>query len=273
MDALRVLLVQLAPEPHDVAANLDVALRLIADHPDADLVVLPELWLQGYTLPGIDAIALDPDDEPVHRLRAAAAAHGTAVVVGLAERLEGAPPANAVLCIDRDGALAGAYRKVNLFGPEEVEHFTRGDRYTVVRLCGLRMGLLICFDLEFPEPARALAVAGAEVLVTVSANMTPYQREHELFARSRAAENRRPLVYVNRVGVESGLTFVGRSCIVDAGGEVVADLGDAARVELVAVPLGAPPPPDYLGERRPDVPAVPWEAQRPPSRARAGGEP
>ena len=117
MDLLRVLLVQLAPEPRDVRANLDVALRLIADHPDADLVVLPELWLQGYTLPGIDALGLGPDDEPVRLLRAAAAAHATAVVVGLAERVEGAPPANAVLCIDRDGALAGGYRKVNLFGP------------------------------------------------------------------------------------------------------------------------------------------------------------
>lgn len=273
MDQLRVVLAQLSPVPRDVEANLDVALRLIESHPEADLVVLPELWLQGYTLPGIDGLALAPQAQQIRRLGEAAAAHGTAVVIGVAEAIDGAPPANSVLCLDSDGGLAGVYRKVNLFGPQEVEHFTRGDHYAVVSLCGLRVGLLICFDLEFPEPARAVSVAGAQLLVVASANMAPFQGEHALFARSRAAENRRPLVYVNRVGLESELTFVGHSCVVDAGGTVLADLGDHEAVQVVEVPLGPPPPPDYLGERRLDVTAVTLETLRPSPPARAGGQP
>jgi (R)-amidase len=77
-----------------------------------------------------------------------------------------------------------------------------------------------------------------------------------LFARSRAVENRRPHVYLNRVGRESGLTFVGGSCVVSAAGEVLADLADAEETRIVDVGFGPPPAPDYVAERRPDVPVV-----------------
>ena len=95
---------------------------------------------------------------------------------------------------------------------------------------------LVCFDIEFPEPARAVAVAGAELLVTVSANMEPYEGEHELATRARALDNRLPHVYVNAVGELGGNRFVGGSRSVGAGCEVLAQAGAAE--ELLVAEVG-----------------------------------
>lgn len=282
MTTATVLLAQVAPVPGDVDVNLRTAVDLVDGHPEVELAVFPELFVQGYRLAGIDDLAVPADGVWLEPLREAAARRRTGVVVGVAEHLPGRPPANSALCLDASGEVAGVYRKVHLFGAE-AEHFTRGDRYLVVTMCGLRIGLMICYDVEFPEPARALTLAGAELLVTVSANMAPYQREHSLFSRARAVENRRPHVYVNRVGTESGFSFVGGSAVIDPAGEVPVALGDGEVIRAARVrwDWGAVPQPDYLADRRPDVPAVlmpgpPRPAvsittQDPPSRAGSGG--
>ena len=128
--------------------------------------------------------------------------------------------ANAALCIDENGAVAGCYRKVHLFGAEP-RFFQAGDRYLVTRVAGVRVAPLICYDIEFPEPARAVVTAGAELLVTISANIDPYADDHALFLRGRALENRVPHVYVNLVGSESRLVFCGASGVADASGRLV----------------------------------------------------
>ncbi len=93
------------------------------------------------------------------------------------------------------------------------------------------MGVMICFDLEFPEVARTLAAGGADMLVTVSANSPPFELDHDLFARTRALENGLPHVYVNRVGEEDGLGFCGGSLALDPDASVLAEAGpDAERV-------------------------------------------
>ena len=266
---LDVLVAQLAPRTHDVEANIREACRLVSEHPDADLAVFAELYLQSYALKGIEPIdvhaadgPLDAHaaDGPLDALSDCARRHGTALVVGAAIReTAGAPGmANAALCIDEEGNLAAVYRKVHLFGAER-RLFSPGDEYVVVTLAGVAVGLLICYDLDFPEAARTVAAAGAELLVTVSANMDPYASDHALYARARAVENRIPHVYVNAVGQEGRLRFCGGSTVADMTGRAVAALsGYEPAVRLVTVPLRpdpADPRPDYLAERRVEVPA------------------
>ena len=266
---LDVLVAQLAPRTHDVEANIREACRLVSEHPDADLAVFAELYLQSYALKGIEPIdvhaadgPLDAHaaDGPLDALSDCARRHGTALVVGAAIReTAGAPGmANAALCIDEEGNLAAVYRKVHLFGAER-RLFSPGDEYVVVTLAGVAVGLLICYDLDFPEAARTVAAAGAELLVTVSANMDPYASDHALYARARAVENRIPHVYVNAVGQEGRLRFCGGSTVADMTGRAVAALsGYQPAVRLVTVPLRpdpADPRPDYLAERRVEVPA------------------
>ena len=112
----------------------------------------------------------------------------------------------------------------------------------VVRLAGLDVGPLICFDIEFPEPARALVAAGAELLVTASANMEPFGPDHERATRQRAFENGLPHLYTNGVGAIGGLQLVGGSRSVDASGAVLAE------ATLSFLGLGVPEPTPSWGK-------------------------
>lgn len=258
---MRALLAQLEPVPGDVDANAAAVAAALAEHPDAELAVFPELFLTGYDPDRAAALALTPDEAPLPTVRAVARRHGTAVLLGFAERTEDGGVANSVACIDADGRWAGTYRKTHLFGAPERAVFTPGDTLRVVELAGRRIAPLICYDVEFPEPARAVARAGAELLVTIAANMTPYAPDHALAARARALDNRLPHFYVNRVGDESGLSFVGGSAAIAPDGSVVAELDGAPGLSVVELPIGGAAADDvnYLVHLRGDlgVEAVP----------------
>ena len=252
---MRVLLVQSAPQPGEPAANAEAIRAALAAHPGAELAVLPEMFLTGYDLPAAAERAITPDDAALALVRDAAREAGTAVVAGFAERLPGGALANSVACIDADGRSVATYRKTHLFGRES-DVFTAGERLLVVELAGRRIGILNCFDVEFPEPARALARAGAELLVTVAANMDPYGPDHQLAVRARALDNRLAHVYVNRTGSEAGVGFVGESLAVAPDGRPVLALGRIADAAAVDLDLGASPPAavDYLRHVRPELP-------------------
>lgn len=234
MQALLAQLASVAGHPDENAAHAAAALER---HPDVELAVFPELYLGGYSLDGLDGLARSVDDPEVGRLREAAAATGTALVVGFAERRPDGV-ANAACCIDRDGRVAGVYRKVQLFGAER-EAFVPGRELLVVELAGRRVAPLVCFDVEFPELARAAALAGADLLVTVSANMEPFYADHELATRARALENRLPHLYANAVGTAAGFALVGGSRSIGSDGGVLAELPHREEGLLVA-PVGRP---------------------------------
>jgi predicted amidohydrolase len=228
---------QLAPRPRDVQANLVRACELIADNASTDLLVLPELFLSGYALDDVAPLAVDLAGPEIGELREAARAAGVGVVLGAAERVaEGI--ANSALCIDAAGELVGVYRKANPFGAER-EVYVAGNELVTVPLGGRVLGVMICFDVEFPEVARTLARRGADLLVTISANCPPFEPDHHVFTRARALENGLPHVYVNRVGEEDGVRFTGASLALDPEARVVAEAGSDEEVVLSAE-IGAP---------------------------------
>jgi (R)-amidase len=253
---VRVLIAQVTPTPGDLVGNVELAQTALGEQRSAELAVFPELFLCGYELPGAARLAISTHEEPLDRLRAAAAQHATAVVVGFMERTHDGSVANSAACIDADGRLAGVYRKTHLFGDAERRAFIPGDELVLVALAGRRVAPLICFDVEFPEPARALAKAGADLLVTISANMEPFGPDHELAARARALDNRRPHVYVNQAGRHRGLTFTGGSCAIGPDGRVLGGAGAGERLMEIDVPVGTPSAEDvdYLRHLRGDMP-------------------
>ncbi|GLU91164.1 nitrilase-related carbon-nitrogen hydrolase [Agromyces sp. NBRC 114283] len=250
---LRVVLAQLAAAPRDLRANAATIHEVLAGHPDAELAVFPELFLCGYTGERVGELALTRDDPLLAELATACADSGTAVAFGFAER--GEPDAsrpdgavhNSLAIIDAEGRLAAVYRKRLLFGAE-AEAFAPGADDVLGTAAGTAIGALICFDVEFPEPARRLALAGAELLVSVAANMAPYLPDHELASRARALDNRLPHVYVNAVGEAEGLRFVGGSRAVRADGSVALELGAGEEVAEAVLTVGAAVDPavDYL---------------------------
>jgi predicted amidohydrolase len=256
-EALNVVLAQLIPRLRRTDANLETMRETISDHPEADLVVFPELFLSGYTTVGVEELSVDPEGPEVERVAAVAREHSTAVIFGAPERFGGGH-ANSAIYVDKNGTLGGVYRKTHLFGSER-EAYVPGDELLVVDLEGLKVGLMICFDVEFPEVARALAQDGADLFVTVSANMEPFGPDHRTFVTARALENGLPHAYVNQIGRGEEFNFTGGTFAVSADGDVLDDAGDAGEGVLdvrLEFPARSTVRPDYLELLRSPFPRV-----------------
>ena len=254
---LSAVLAQLAPEGVHAGRNAERAAEIVREYATSDVVVFPELFITGYE-PAIAAeTACDPEGPEISTLASSCRETGTAAVIGFAERLDAGAVANSTAVIDESGNLAAVYRKTHLFGGE-IGAFAAGSELCLARLVGLETGLLTCFDAEFPEPSRALARAGAEILVTCSANMDPYGPWHEVAIPARALENRLPHVYVNRVGEQGGAVFAGLSMAVDASGKVLAKAGAQEEILDIEIPVGVDTSgeADYLSQLREDLPVV-----------------
>jgi predicted amidohydrolase len=268
---MKVALAQLSPALRNTAENVRTVREVLAEHGDADLVVFPELFLSSYTVNGLDELALDLDGPEVESVAQAARENSATVIFGAPERIA-AGIANSAICVDQSGDVVGSYRKTHLFGDERTA-FVAGDELLIVDIDGLKVGLMICFDVEFPEVARALARAGAELLVTISANMEPFGNDHAVFASARALENGLPHAYVNQVGPgEKGLNFTGGSTIVSPDGEVHAQadaVGETVLNAGLSLPMKSNVREDYLSQLRfpmPEVRNVP-SGTRPEARA------
>jgi len=225
---MKVELVQLAGRDGDTAYNLSRALDAIAAcQPDIQLMVFPETYLMGF--PSAESIAevAEPLDGPtVQAVQRAAREREVAVVIGVAEADAGRYY-NTTLLITPEG-IALRYRKTHLWASDRGV-FSPGDRYASCLWNGIRVGLLICYDIEFPESARALAQLGAELILVTNGNMDPYGPTHRTAIMARAQENQAFAVMVNRVGAgDDGLVFAGGSAVVDPFGRL---LGEAGRDE------------------------------------------
>ncbi|MGQ9368282.1 nitrilase-related carbon-nitrogen hydrolase [Azospirillum sp. ST 5-10] len=224
------------PAGHDAA--LDMVARTLRAAAGADLLVLPELALCGYgDAERVRRLAVGRDSDVVGRLRSLAAAAGTGLVAGFAER-DGATLYNAAVAIAGDGALAGVYRKLNLWGDHERALFAPGAPSPVLPWNGFALGFLICHDLDGPETARDLVRRGADTLLALSATNDGYAVIPDALVRARAYENVSYLVYADAAGRDGDFVFRGHSRIVAPDGTVLAAL-DGTRPALAGARLTA----------------------------------
>lgn len=124
------------------------------------------------------------------------------------------------------GTLAGTYRKTHPFKAEN-GYFSKGSSIEPISLKkqSLKIGFEICYELRFPEVARKLSLAGADLLVTTAAFPNPRSEHWKTLAKARAIENQIPHIACNRTGSAPDCTYFGNSMIIDAWGEVKADAG------------------------------------------------
>ncbi|RKF36589.1 carbon-nitrogen hydrolase family protein [Paraburkholderia fungorum] len=212
-------------------ANVQRVLQTIGQRAaGTDLIVFPETTLSGFPTRDTIADMAEPIDGPsLTAVRNAAREAGVAVAVGLAER-DGKRFFNTTVLVDERGEIALRYRKTHLWA-SDVGVFEPGDRYEVCSFKGLTVGLLICYDIEFPETARAVASLGADLLIVTNGNMDPFGPVHRRAIVARAMENQMFAALVNRIGSgDDDLTFPGESALIDPFGEVVCD---AAHEETV----------------------------------------
>ena len=209
----------------DFAPNLARVVDLIGQRREGtDLIVFPEATLTGFpTRENVRDVAEPLDGASLTAVRDAARAAKVGVAVGLAER-DGDRFYNTTVLIDERGDIALRYRKTHLWATD-VGVFTPGDRFEVCEFKGMTVGILICYDIEFPETARALGRLGAEMLIVTNGNMDPFGPVHRRAIVARAMENQVFAALVNRVGDgDDNLTFPGESALVSPFGDVLAEL-------------------------------------------------
>ncbi len=177
--------------------------------------------------------------------------------------------------VDASGAELLRYAKVHLFGDEERTAFVpAGEPPAVVDFLGIRTSLLICYDIEFPEAARAAAARGAELLLVPTALSEGYGAVPQVLVRARALESQLNVAYANHCGAEDSYTFGGGSVVAGPDGGLLAAAGNApellfATVGTEAVRAARDDVP-YLRERRPELYRE-WEARLAPGPARPAG--
>ncbi|MGY4532133.1 putative amidohydrolase [Pseudomonas sp. TE3786] len=256
---MRLALWQTEGHPGDIAANLaDLAVQArAAASAGAQLLLCSELWLGGYNLRAQQAEAADgPSAQHIAEL---AREHGIAICYGYAESHEdGGKPYNSAQVIDANGTRLSNYRKTHLFGTFERTLFTPGERLEKpFEFAGWSIGLLICFDVEFPENVRKLTLEGTELLLIPTALTPEYRAVPDLIVPARAVENQLFVAYCNHSGIEAGLAFLGGSCVAAPDGSKLASAGNGEALLVVDLDHGQRAAQEgtfpYLAGRRPEL--------------------
>lgn len=237
----------------DRQTNLEFSIAKIheAAAADADLVVLPELHLGPYFCQNEDYKNFDlaqPIPGPTTEILAAAAKKLEIVIVStIFEKRAPGLYHNTAVVFDKDGSIAGKYRKMHIPddpGFYEKYYFTPGDLgFKPIATSIGKLGVLVCWDQWFPEAARLMALAGAELLIYPTAigwdpNDAAEEQQRQLNAWitiqcSHAVANGIPVISCNRIGFEqapdseTGIQFWGNSFIAGPQGEIIAAAGDS----------------------------------------------
>ena len=204
--------------------------RAMKDKPD--VLVLPETWNTGF-FPRENLQALcDRDGSRVRQVFGALAErYQVNIVAGSVSNVRGGKVYNTAMVFDRTGVCIASYDKTHLFTPMgEDNYYTPGDRLCTFVLDGVKCGLIICYDVRFPELTRSLTVPGLDMLFVVS--QWPKVRTFHLrsLTTARAIENQMFLVCCNSCGTAGQTVYGGNSAIIDPWGETVALAGETEEI-------------------------------------------
>lgn len=214
--------------------NFSHAAKLVKQAMEAqpDVLVLPETWNTGF-FPRENLQALcDRDGIQVKQVFGALAERNQVnIVAGSVSNVRGGKVYNTAMVFDRTGVCIASYDKTHLFTPMgEDNYYTPGDRLCTFVLDGVKCGLIICYDVRFPELTRSLTLPGLDMLFVVS--QWPKVRTFHLrsLTTARAIENQMFLVCCNSCGTAGQTVFGGNSAIIDPWGETVALAGETEEI-------------------------------------------
>lgn len=230
MPEITIALAQMQPklgEPEDNLIKMSEMINKIASQHRVDMIVFPELVTSGYEL-GVrfTEVAERIPGPSLNLLSKRANEFGVYVAFGMVskERVESVLYNSAVL-IGPEGDLVEVYNKVHLRGEERMA-FREGFKLPIAQTDIGNIGMMIGYDLAFPEVARTLTLEGADLLLCMANWETAQMDEWKTYVRARAYENSVFVAAVNRVGEDVTLSFGGESMVVGPRGQVYASLAD-----------------------------------------------
>ncbi len=206
----------------EIDHNLAVAKRLITSlaRKGVQLVLLPEMWSTGFVNDSLEELS-ETTPEILEELMGLTKKRQLTIIGSLPEkRVDGIY--NTAYVVDR-GAVCAEYRKVHLFTPTSEDKYFKSGRNAVVANTSLgRIGLMICYDLRFPELCRVLALKGAEIIAVVAQWPAVRVSHWDVLLKARAVENQVFVLGANRSGKDDELIYAGHSRVVSPYGEVLA---------------------------------------------------
>jgi len=214
---IKVAFIQFAPVLDDLNTTINNLEPLIKNVSNANLVVLPELANSGYNFKNKEQAFKTAESTEsgifTNFLIEKCKQHNFHIVSGINE-IENGKLFNSAILVNSDGCI-GKYRKIHLFLNEK-KYFHYGNELPVFDLGFCKIGILICFDHLFPEPWRILALKGAQIICHPSNLVTNLSFKT---LPAHALMNKIFIITANRIGCEEGLTFTGKSRIIDPLGE------------------------------------------------------
>lgn len=226
---MKLVLCQLAPVLGDIGKNVEKMGRCISST-DGDMYVFPELFMTGYLLRDrLAHFAMGEDSPYLKKIVNLAERNEKEILVGLPMKdnaLRGVVR-NSALFVQKDGEVLYRHKTyMPNFGPfEELAYFKQGEIEDIVpwHASWGRLGVIICYEIFFPELCMRLARLGADMIVCISAGPYTSKDVFERVIPSRAVENTVYFAYCNRVGVEQGVIFNGGSRVADPRGKMIAE--------------------------------------------------
>jgi len=230
---IKAELAQITIADGNLQSTLAYTLQLIETAAtDTDLLLLPESCLGGFPNKNNLAQLAEPLNGPsLTAICQAAKRKGISVALGFTEKDNGRFFNSSVL-IEPEQGIVLHYRKTHLW-PGEVGIVEAGNRLVTTLWKGIRVGFLICYDIEFPETARALGQLGVDLMLVTNGNFDPDGPLHRTCIMARAMENQAFALMVNRSGHYQDLAFCGGSAVVNPFGQLLAEAGrDETRISL-----------------------------------------
>lgn len=241
-DQLKIALIQMDIEAGDPQANTARLKTLlheaVAGPVKPDLILFPEMWNTGYALERIGELA-DEEGRQAKALLSEFSREQRVVIVGgsIAEKREDGVY-NTIYVFDREGQLVADYAKIHLFRlMEEEKHLKAGSHRGALRIEGIDAGMMICYDIRFPELARSLALDGAKLLLVPAEWPNPRLHHWRTLLTARAIENQMFVVACNRTGTSGTTSFFGHSMIIDPWGEIVVEAGEEETIVRAQIDL------------------------------------
>lgn len=224
--------VALGQPAENIASLRRLAEKAMKDKPD--VLLLPELWHIGFYPRPVTDFADKNGEESRKLLAELAQKYQVNIVGGTVASLRDDQVFNTCYVLDRQGQLVTSYDKAHLFSPSrEHEDFTPGDSLVTFTLEGVKCGILICYDVRFPEAARKLALEGIQVLFIPSAWPLKRLMHWQTLIRARAIENQLFTAACNAAGTDgSNQQLAGHSALIDPWGEIIAEAGEGEEILL-----------------------------------------
>ncbi|MEK3721897.1 carbon-nitrogen family hydrolase [Paenibacillus sp. FSL H8-0034] len=203
-----------------------------------DVIIFPEMWNTGYALDRIQELA-DEEGQRTHALLSEfSRKHQVNIIGGSIAEKQGSQIYNTIYAYNREGSRVADYSKIHLFRlMDEEKYLEEGSHIGQFELDGISSGMMICYDIRFPELSRKLALGGAQIVFVPAEWPNPRLHHWRTLLMARAIENQMFVVSCNRVGISGTTEFFGHSMVIDPWGEALAEGDETEQVIRAQIDL------------------------------------